>query len=130
MDICDVFLDWYINNLVEYIAKISEDNRESLKKTFDELATKADVVKAMFTIKGSSYNPYIRMQKQIEEAIYATIKDNFEDKNKVSLFSKYYAANAMATVEWWILNYKNYSSAYVVDIILLCVNEGISKILR
>ena len=73
------------------------------------------------------------MEKSIQKAVLDFIvKNGYTMKygGSIELLSSIYAADVMATVKWWIYNYKEYDILFIKNMIFDNNHKGLFSLLR
>lgn len=133
-DICDTFLDEYIEIFMDSLDKNGkEQEAKGCQKAFENLSKHEKVIKALWNIQEETFNPYKIMEKSVAKTVYQFLEEeNIQMKNggQTDFFANLYAANVMATVKWWIYNYQDFTISYVYGVIKDCQEKGLLSLLE
>lgn len=130
---CELFLETYSENLVKsYDLFPNEKNNKYIQEAFQYIDKQKEVILALWSIENISFSPYNLMQDSIEECIRQYLKkqnSSFINHDMISLYSKMYAVNAMATVKWWIETLPHPSYEKTAEIIEIGCTKGLNSLL-
>lgn len=133
-DICDTFLDEYIEIFMDSLDKNGKEQEIMVcQRAFENLSKHEKVIKALWNIQEKEFNPYRIMEKSVAKTVYQFLqKNNIQMKNggQADFFANLYAANVMATVKWWIYNYQDFTISYVYGVIKDCEEKGLLFLLE
>lgn len=132
-DISDTFLDDYMDTFIQSMDVASQESVDRIfRQAFFNLKKKANVLKALWTIHFSDFDPYEIMEKSVAKAIYKHVTDKgykMKHGTPEDYFSQLYAANVMATVKWWIYHVDECDIKQIHWMIRQCENKGLFSLL-
>lgn len=132
--ICSTFLNEYTDIMIKsFNAENSNETKLLIKKAFQFIDKNKNTILGLWSIKETEFSPYLIMQESIE----TSIKDCLKLKNQkistnteiIDFYSKLYAANAMATVKWWLESKEQHTYDYIAKVILDCCNKGLNSLI-
>lgn len=133
-DICDTFLDEYMGTFTQSMDATSQESMDRIfRQAFLTLKKKEHVLKALWEIHFSDFDPYEIMENSVAKAIYKHVTDKgykMSHGTPEEYFSRLYAANVMATVKWWIYHVDECDIKQIQWMIKQCENKGIFSLLE
>ena len=119
-EICNSFLDQYIDIFLNSLQYDKKGNVSALAGIFQNLTKYENMLKTVWEIRLLDFEPYIIMQNSVEKAVLRFLEQNhlqmkYDMTNE--LFSSLYSANVMVLVKWWIYNYKDYDSQRMMQVV-------------
>lgn len=125
-DICDSYLDNFMETFMQSL-KLNEEVPISVyKKAFDDLIKYEHILKALINLRLPDFNPYVVMVESIENAVSDFLSGKgyvMKYGGTIELLASLYAANVMTTIKWWLYNYKNAD----IDLIKNMISDSMYK---
>ncbi len=132
--ICSTFLDEYTDIMIKsFNAEKSDEVELLIKKAFQFIDRNKTTILGLWSVKETEFSPYLIMQESIETSVRECLKSKNKNTStnvkSIDFYSKLYAANAMATVKWWLESKEQHTYDYISKVILDCCNEGLNSLL-
>lgn len=132
-DIFDLLLCEYMETFVQSLRIHEEVPLAIYEKAFKDLIRYEHTLKTLFNLNFQGFSPYLVMEKSIQKAVLDFfVKNGYTMKygGSIELLSSIYAADVMATVKWWIYNYKEYDILFIKNMIFDNNHKGLFSLLR